>query len=134
MAAVALSLGCSWFVRTQGFAYDDVKRTPKASDHPIPILESPPVGRPHVVIGMVQADSGTADGIGDRELQEGLRKEARKMGGDALINLERRPTIHTPAAHRVDADVVDPTGRESMRYRWVADVISFDLPEEPPSP
>ena len=81
LAAALLAGGCSWFVRTQGFRYDRVERAPKAKAHPMPILAQEPQGRPYVVIGMVQAEARQIEGIGERELKEGLRREARRMGG-----------------------------------------------------
>lgn len=129
LAAMALAAGCSWMVRTQAFRYDQVKRAAKPDDYPIPILaDTTRIGRPYVVIGMVQAEGGGVEGIGDRELREGLRKEARRLGGDALINLQLKPSIYATTGHGADArDRARPPDR--VRYRWVAEVISFDLPE-----
>ena len=68
-------------------------------------------------------------GLLDRELREGLRKEARKMGGDALINLQRKLDLRGRPEDRVDLRREDE--RERSGYSWVAEVISFDLPEDP---
>ena len=122
LAAALLAGGCSWFVRTQGFRYDRVERAPKAKAHPMPILAQGPHGQPYVVIGMVQAEARQIEGIGERELKEGLRREARRMGGDALIRLERRPSIRSVPEHLLDSDA------RERQFRWVAEVITFDVP------
>ncbi len=128
---LALGLAtCGWFVNSRGYRYDDVRRTPRTSDHPIPIIADPGgLDRPYVIIGMVQADPGSMAGIADRELQEGLRQEARKMGGDALINLQRKSDLR---GHAVDPGRHANTNRESIRFMWVAEVISYDIPEAAP--
>lgn len=119
--------GCGWFVHTQGFRYDDVRRTPKAADHAIPIIaDAAGIERPFVVIGMVRSDSGDMTGIADRELKQGLRKEARKMGGDALINLQRKADLR---GHPVDTAGYPGTERDNIRFSWVAEVICFDIPD-----
>ena len=118
---------CGWFIHTQGFHYDDVRRTPKAADHAIPIIaDAARLERPFVVIGMVRSDSGDMTGIGDRELQQGLRKEARKMGGDALINLQRKANLR---GHPIDNAIHPGSERDDIRFSWVAEVISYDLPD-----
>lgn len=133
VVACVLTLGlatCGWFVNSRGYRYDDVRRTPRASDHPIPIIADPAgLDRPYVIIGMVQADPGSMAGIADRELQEGLRQEARKMGGDALINLQRKSDLRGHPSGRAMHPNAD---RESIRFIWVAEVISYDIPEAAP--
>ena len=115
-----LLTGCSWFVHSQGFRYDNVDRGARPKDHPIPIVADPTrIDRPYVVIGMVQSDSGDMGGIAERELKEGLRKEARKMGGDALINLQRKADLRGRPETRADLD--RSSDRETIKYSWVAE-------------
>lgn len=130
-----LAVGCSWFVRSQAFRYDDIDRPARPADHAIPVIDdTTSISRPYIVIGMVQADAGEVEGIGDREMREALRKEARRMGGDGLVNLRRVPSIYSVGEHRVDSDVRDLADlRDRMKYRWVAEVITYDLPTEAPA-
>ena len=86
-----------------------------------------------IVIGMVQATGGDMEGLGEREMKEGLRKEARRMGGDALIHLRREPSMYGLPQHRVDDVGYRDSRRQGIEYRWVAEVITYDLPAEIPA-
>ena len=123
-----LAASCAWFVDTQAFRYDEIERAPKPKDHPVPVVaDTTRLTRPFLIIGMVQSESGSVEGIGDRELKEGLRREARKLGGDALINLERRP-MGAPARHGVERGIYRDERPPKVEFRWVAEVITFDVP------
>lgn len=134
LLAALVAGGCAWFVHTQGFRYDRVERAPKVKDHPIPILAQEPHGRPFVVIGMVQAEARQATGgLGEREMKEGLCREARRMGGDALIRVQRLPSIRSAPEHLLDGQRRDTDGLQGrMASRWVAEVITFDVPAAAP--
>lgn len=131
LGAAALAVGgCSWLIRVQGFPYDRVERAPKPQDYPIPILDEEPRDRPYVVIGLVQAEVREVEGLLEREMREGLRREARRMGGDALIHLERQPSIRSVQEIIVDRELSERQGLwQQVSFRWVAEVISFDIPE-----
>ena len=129
--AIALATGCAWMVKAHGFRYDEVERTPRPGDHPIPIIaDTPSITRPYMVIGLVQADGAGMEGLGEREMKEGLRREARRMGGDALIDPRREPSIYGLPQHHVDDVGYRDSRPQGIKYRWVAEVITFDLPAE----
>ena len=130
LAAAVLLAGCAWLVRSQAFPYDDVERPARPSDTPIPIIaDTSAISRPYIVIGMVRAGPGDLGGVGEGGMLEGLRREARKMGGDALIGLRRQPTKGSGRATHIELKPIDPASRrrESMPYDYVAEVITYDV-------
>lgn len=86
LLVAALAAAC---VSSKSIRYESEARTPKPESHPIEILESRAVTRPHRVIGMVQVNAGAKFNVSDPI--EALRIQARKLGGDALIDLSQQP-------------------------------------------
>ena len=76
-------------VSVKGIPYETTARQPKPVDYPIEIYESKGLNRPFKVIGIVQANAGKRHSV-SATLEE-LRIQARKMGGDALIDLTNQP-------------------------------------------
>jgi len=72
-------------VRTRGIRYETLYREPKPANFPIEIYESSDITRPYKVIGIIQANAGKLHSTKDTIRK--LKAEARKMGGDALIDL-----------------------------------------------
>lgn len=83
---VALLSGC---VSIRSIQYETITRTPKPPDFPIEILDTANINRPYKVIGLVQANAGKRHNTAD--VIEQLKSEARKLGGDALIDLQQQP-------------------------------------------
>jgi hypothetical protein len=99
-------------------------RRPRASDHPIEVIESGVPERPHEVIGSVIARVKQSPYTGkvwprDRILER-LKKETRKLGGDALIHLTVRPQSS-------GGDYLAPDGvyRSGSSEIWSALVIAW---------
>jgi hypothetical protein len=109
------SLGC---VNMRAIPYETVSREPKPKDYSMEIVESGNSKRPFKVIGMVQANAGRLHRVSDT--LERLRVEARKMGGDALMDLQQGPaqtgaaTSGPFASYRLD---------DNVREIWTAKVI-----------
>lgn len=80
---IALILGC---VNAKAIRYETTERLSKPEDYPIEILDSSNITRPYKVIGVVLAEPGA---VSIEAIIEGLKAEARKMGGDALIDLKQ---------------------------------------------
>lgn len=83
--AVILS-GC---VSVKSIPYETTARPPKPDDYSIEIYESNDLSKPYKVIGIVQANAGKKHSVADT--MEKLRTQARRMGGDALIDLTNQP-------------------------------------------
>jgi hypothetical protein len=69
--------------------YESISRLPKSSDTPIDIYESANLSKPYKVIAVVQANAGRRHKVADT--LEYLKAEARKHGGDALMDLTQGP-------------------------------------------
>ncbi len=115
---VTLISGC---VSTRSIRYETIVRSPKPSDYSIEILDSPNINRPYKVIGVVQANAGKLHSTDDTI--EHLKAETRKMGGDALIDLQQGPS---------KSGVIAPTGNiyvyGNVREIWSAKVIVWEQP------
>jgi hypothetical protein len=84
-----ITLLLSSCVHSKSILYSSTKLTPKPESYPIEILDPQDVSRPHKVIGSVQANAGARFNIQDPIEQ--LRKEARKIGADALLAPSQTP-------------------------------------------
>jgi hypothetical protein len=103
-------------VSTRSIPYETTSRAPKPQDYPMEIVESAGLSRPYKVIGVVQANAGKLHSV--KNTLEHLRTDARKMGGDALMDLEQGP---------VKKDLTGPFRNyrfeDSVREDWSAKVI-----------
>lgn len=80
---LALSLcGCA---TTRGIVCDKTERQAKPDDYKVEIYNSADLQRPYKVIGVVIASTGLFHHV--VEAIDHLQDEAKKMGGDALIDL-----------------------------------------------
>ena len=90
-------------------------RDPKPNSYAIPIYQSSEIRRPYKTIGMVQAYPRHWIGkvyFGNPIVA--IRKEARKVGGDALVDVQMYP-------------IKDSVG--DLTYRWTAFVIVWERPK-----
>ena len=76
-------------VHTKAVNYTGTPLAAKPKDYPIEILDPTSLNRPYKVIGTVEANSGARYNLTDP--MEGLRKEARSMGADALLAPSQTP-------------------------------------------
>ncbi len=80
------------------------------------IVESSNINRPYKIIGVVEANAGKLHSV--KDTLEHLRASARKMGGDALMDLQKSPVKSEPTgplrSYRFD---------DSVREVWSARVI-----------
>lgn len=115
---IVLISGC---VSTRSIRYETIVRPPKPSDYPIEILDLSNINRPYKVIGIVQANAGKLHSTDDTI--EHLKAEARKMGGDALIDLQQGTS---------KGGVIVPAGDMyvygNVREIWSAKVIVWEQP------
>jgi len=108
-------------VSTRSIQYETIPRPPKPADFPIEILDPVNINRPYKVIGLAQATAGKRHNTA--EVIEQLKKEARKLGGDALIELQQQPI-----------GAGGPTSQGGMVYSghvrdlWSAKVIIWQNP------
>ena len=103
-------------VKTRCIRYEEIIRPPKPANFPIEIFESANTTLPYKVIGVVIANAGKLHS--ERDTINHLRKEARKMGGDALMDLSMGPTsgTYTYYAKHYSAST-------HIRENWAAKVI-----------
>jgi len=120
-AALLILVIISGCVRTRSIRYETIVRPPKPLDYPIEILDRANINRPYKVIGVVQANAGKFHSVEDTI--EHLKAEARKMGGDALIDLQHGPS---------KGGVIAPAGNMyyygNVREIWSAKVIVWEQP------
>jgi hypothetical protein len=115
---IALLSAC---VSTRSIQYETITRPPKSADFPMEIFDLANINRPYKVIGVVQANAGKRHSTAD--VIEKLKNEARKLGGDALIDLQQQP---------IGAGI--PTSQGGMIYSghvrdlWRAKVIVWQNP------
>ncbi|HMP73377.1 MAG TPA: hypothetical protein PKE55_08970 [Kiritimatiellia bacterium] len=79
-----LLAGCT---STSSTVYDDARTTPKPVGYQVQLLDASNISRPYRTIGIAEANAGRL-----RPHSETIRKlkdEARRMGGDAIINVQR---------------------------------------------
>jgi len=94
LALVFLAGGCATVVSSH-HSDELAPRAPRAFDHPIRIIDSGVPERPHEVIGSVRVRVKLSPYTGKvwprNRILERLKEEARKLGGDALIQLACEP-------------------------------------------
>lgn len=109
-------VGC---VRSQAINFETSQRPERPIDHPIEIIEKDQIKRAYKVIGIVRVNVGKlAD---PSSAINRLREEARKMGGDALIEIgieDGRSGVIVPLGN------VSTFG--STRVNYAAKVIVFE--------
>ena len=115
---IVLISGC---VSTRSIRYESIVRQPKSPNYPIEILDPPNINHPYKVIGIVQANAGKLHGTEDTI--EHLKAEARKMGGDVLIDLQQGPSRGGVVALAGDMYVYG-----NVREIWSAKVIIWEQP------
>ena len=108
-----LALGLVACGNTRTIRYETEARTPKRTDFPIEILDSVNLTRPYKVIGVVQANAGKLHDPNDTI--EALKAEARKLGGEALLDLQQ-------GAAR--GGVIRPVGGGAYAYGNVREIWS----------
>jgi hypothetical protein len=86
LGSISMMFSC---IHSKSIDYSSVKRMPKAENFPIEILDPQSIRRPYKVIGSVQVNAGSRFNIKD-PIEE-LRKEARQMGADALLEPQQTP-------------------------------------------
>jgi hypothetical protein len=111
---LCLFCGC---VYSRSIKYETTSRAAKAPDHPMEIVDSVAATRPYKVIGQVQANAGKLHSVDDT--LERLKAEARKMGGDALLDLQQDPAKRGGIAPIGAGFSVD----DNLREIWSAKVI-----------
>jgi hypothetical protein len=115
LVILCVALGC---VNTRSIPYESASRASKPPDYAIEIVESSQLSRPFKVIGVVQANAGKLHSV--KDTLEHLRTAARKMGGDALIDLDQGPA---------KSEAMGPGKRYSFddtaRELWSAKVIVY---------
>ena len=96
MFTVLLISGCA---SVRSVKYENITRLEKAKDYPIEIIERRDIKKEYKVIGLAQVNAGKLHDTAD--VMNKLREQARKMGGDALTELEQQPIGggYTPAAY-----------------------------------
>lgn len=113
---IILFLSC---VNTRIIPYETNPRTTKPKNFPIPIFESSNIKKPYKIIGAVEANAGKLHSVSDTV--EHLKNAARKMGGDALLDLQKGPS---------SGGVIAPAGKlyyyGNVREIWSAKVIVFE--------
>lgn len=88
LAICLLPMGCA-MVNVRCISYESTPRTPKPQDYVIEIVDLKDIDNPYKVIGEVDANAGKKHDTND--VLEKLKKAAKKMGGDALIELQSQP-------------------------------------------
>lgn len=119
--AIQFTVGClmiliaSGCVKTRSIQYETYARPAKSPDFPIEILDAADISKPYKVIGVVEANAGKLHSSTDTINH--LKRQARAMGGDALMSLQRG----------AGAGMITPVGSSYMygnvREIWSAKVI-----------
>lgn len=91
LLAACLCLILSGCASTSRVQFDNIERQPKPDDYPMEILDKADINRSYKVIGYVHSSRGYFNV--DAHAIENLKKNARKLGGDALIDLEFLPRV-----------------------------------------
>lgn len=126
--AVAVTTACATVV-VEATRMEPRPRSAKPGDSPIEVLEEPIPTRPHKVIGSVRArvklSETTNRLVPPARVVEELKREARRLGGDALlpITTSRQAgggTYATPSGILAGSSVV-----------WAALVIAWEVPPLP---
>ena len=83
---IALQLwGCA---QITSINYETSPRERKPNDYGVEILDSRNITRPYKVIAVIYCSGGLFDN--DNDIVDRIRKEAKKLGGDALIDLDKK--------------------------------------------
>ncbi len=80
------------------------------------IIDRNQIGRPYKIIGLIQAQGY---GQSKDEIVEQLKREARKLGGDAMIDLQQGYE---------NTEVLDPKQKFIMKRPFSAKVIVWENP------
>lgn len=108
--------------------YEEEARPTKPFDFAIPILNKANIHRPYKIIGLIQIDASQRDNEG--MIIEQLKTEARRLGGDALIDLQQQPQeTHFPIGGTfplVSQGELAYSGH--FRDLWTAKVIVWQNP------
>lgn len=107
-------------VSLRSIRYEDTPRNPRP-DYPVEILESKDVYQPYKVIGLVEVSAGKWHNL--TGVMERLKDAARKMGGQALVDL-RRQAVGTGVPISQDGT----TYLGYVRELWSAKVIVWEVP------
>lgn len=81
--AAPSALSC---VVTRTVPYETQARAPAPEDRPLEIVDSASTTRPYKVVGVVQANVGKFHST--KSTIEHLKEQARRLGADALMDLE----------------------------------------------
>lgn len=103
-------------VKTRVIRYETIYREPKPANFPIELYESNNITRPFKVIGLAQANAGKLHST--KDTIKHLQNIARKMGGDALLDLGIRDSTGRMVS-RVGYGYVSGSAREI----WTAKLI-----------
>jgi hypothetical protein len=109
--------GCA--VSTRYVRYTDQQFLPKAKYYLISIyLESqtPPLAQPYRVIGRIETEGRTSEGVNSDTLADEAKRIARAKGGDAIIN------ARTEAATYSGTDVIP--GQCGHRHCYPTEYVS----------
>ncbi|MBM3300905.1 MAG: hypothetical protein FJ280_07055 [Planctomycetes bacterium] len=110
-----ISAGC---VNTRSIPYETHARPAKSPDFPIEIRDEADISRPYKIIGVVEANAGRLHSPTDTI--NNLKRQARAMGADALIGLQRG----------AGAGMITPVGSSyvygNMREIWSAKAIVWN--------
>jgi hypothetical protein len=79
-------------ISSQGSRWDRTRRHATPEAFMIEVIERLAIARPYKAIGVVQATAPRGEhGPTDAEMLAALKKEARKLGGDAITELVKDP-------------------------------------------
>ena len=118
---IALILGC---VNAKAIRYETTERLPKPDNYPIEIVDPANITRPYKVIGLVQAQPGTV--VSMESIIEGLKAEARKIGGDALLDLQK---TFVPSGGAIAPVGTMYAYSQNVKVIWSAKVIVWEHPD-----
>lgn len=118
--SLALLVGC---VSVKIVPYETQERLPKPTEFPIEILELKDITKPYKVIGIVQINAGGRHSVTD--VLEKLRVAARRLGADALTDLNNQPI---GAGVPVSGGGTIYSGH--ARDLWTAKAIVWESPKE----
>jgi len=107
-------------IPSSGIRYETIVRQPKPSNYPIEIVDLTNANRPYKVIGVVQAEKKI---YGLKATIKQLKIQARKMGGDALLDLHKEVSS--------DGGMMIPAGglllfAKGEKEVWTAKVIVWE--------
>jgi hypothetical protein len=106
--------------------YESTARPPKSLDTPITILDKATITRPYKVIGLIKIDASTQHF--SVEIIEQIKMEARKLGGDAVIDLQQQPLESSLPIGSFPTGQADLTYSGHLRDLWSAKVIVWQTP------